>query len=54
MKIENPHDKYFKETLGNVEVAKDFLNNYLPPDIMKIVDADTLYPEKDRVYLLSF
>jgi len=30
MKIDNPHDKFFKETLGNVIVAKDFLHNYLP------------------------
>lgn len=46
-KIENPHDKFFKETFGHVEVAKSFLHNYLPPSIMKIVDDGTLYPEKD-------
>lgn len=47
MKIQNPHDKFFKETLGKVEVAKDFLNNYLPDSIMKIVEMDTLEPQKD-------
>jgi len=46
-KIGNPHDKFFKETLGNVEVAKSFLHNYLPPSNMKIVDEGTLHPEKD-------
>ena len=30
MKIQNPHDKFFKETMGNLETAKDFLTNYLP------------------------
>ncbi|HHV16323.1 MAG TPA: DUF4351 domain-containing protein [Gelria sp.] len=35
MKIQNPHDRFFKETFGKVEVAKDFLNNYLPEDIKK-------------------
>jgi len=27
MKIQNPHNRFFKETFGKVEVAKDFLNN---------------------------
>lgn len=47
MKIQNPHDKFFKETFGNVEVAKDFLNNYLPQNIIKLIDIDTLQPQKD-------
>ena len=47
MKIENPHDKFFKEIFGKVEVAKDFLNNYLPENIMKVIDVDTLEPQKD-------
>lgn len=47
MKIQNPHDKFFKETFGNVEIAKDFLNNYLPENIMNVVDVNTLEPQKD-------
>ena len=47
MKIQNPHDKFFKETFGNVTVTKDFLNNYLPQNIMNIIDIDTLEPQKD-------
>lgn len=47
MKIQNPHDKFFKETFGDVEVVKDFLNNYLPDSIMKIIDINTLEPQKD-------
>ena len=47
MKIQNPHDKLFKATFANIEVAKDFLNNYLPQNIMNIVDIDTLEPQKD-------
>ena len=47
MKIENPHDKFFKKTFGNVDVAKDFLKNYLPPSIMGIIDIDTLEAQKD-------
>jgi len=47
MKIQNPHDRFFKETFGKVEVAKDFLNNYLPESIIKVIDVDTLEPQKD-------
>lgn len=47
MKLQNPHDKFFKETFGKVEIAKDFLNNYLPQNIINIVDMGTLEPQKD-------
>jgi predicted transposase/invertase (TIGR01784 family) len=47
VKIQNPHDKFFKKTFGNVAVAKDFLNNYLPQKIMGIIDIETLEPQKD-------
>lgn len=47
MKIQNPHDKFFKETLGNVETAKDFLVNYLPESVMQVVNLATLEPLKD-------
>ncbi|MDD2443018.1 MAG: Rpn family recombination-promoting nuclease/putative transposase [Desulfotomaculaceae bacterium] len=47
MKIQNPHDKFFKKTFGDVAVAKDFLNNYLPQKIMGIIDIETLEPQKD-------
>lgn len=47
MKIQNPHDKFFKETFGNVEVAKDFISNYAPQSILNIVDMNTLEPQKD-------
>ncbi len=47
MKMQNPHDKFFKETFGNVEVAKDFMKNYLPQSILNIVDMNKLEPQKD-------
>ena len=45
MKLHNPHDKFFKETFGNTEIAKDFLNNYLPQNLINIIDIDTLEPQ---------
>jgi len=47
MKIQNPHDKFFKETFSNVEVASDFIKNYLPESILKIIDLKTLELQKD-------
>lgn len=47
MLVQNPHDKFFKETLGNVTIAKDFLTQYLPDNIMKIINVNTLEPQKD-------
>lgn len=45
--IEQAHNKLFKETFGNIEIAKDFINAYLPTEIRDIVDVDTLKPLKD-------
>lgn len=47
MKAQNPHDKFFKKTFGDVAVAGDFLNNYLPQSIIGIIDIETLEPQKD-------
>ena len=47
VKLKNSHDKFFKETFGNTERAKDFLCNYLPEDVMSIIDIDALEPQKD-------
>ncbi len=47
MKIQNPHDKFFKETFSKIEVARDFMNNYLPQSIISIVDLNALEPQKD-------
>ncbi|NYB74646.1 Rpn family recombination-promoting nuclease/putative transposase [Sedimentibacter hydroxybenzoicus DSM 7310] len=47
MKIQNPHDKFFKETFGKTVVAKDFINNYLPQEIRDVMNVDTLELQKD-------
>ncbi|WP_052326461.1 Rpn family recombination-promoting nuclease/putative transposase [Halobacteroides halobius] len=45
--IKNPHDKFFKETMTDLEVAKDFMNNYLPPEILDLINLDDIELEKD-------
>ncbi|MBK5245094.1 MAG: Rpn family recombination-promoting nuclease/putative transposase [Eubacteriaceae bacterium] len=41
-KIQNPHDKFFKDTFSNPLVARDFIENYLPEPILKMVDLNEL------------
>ena len=47
MKIQNPHDKFFKETFSKVEVARDFIKNYLPESVLAVIDLETLEIQKD-------
>ena len=46
-KIAQVHDKLFKETFGSVGMARDFINGYLPRELINLVDLDTLTPQKD-------
>ena len=45
--LTNPHDKFFKETFSRPEVARSFLQQYLPSHIVPLLDLDNLYLEKD-------
>ncbi|PKM75317.1 MAG: hypothetical protein CVU92_01985 [Firmicutes bacterium HGW-Firmicutes-17] len=47
MKMQNPHDRFFKEGFSNVEVARDFIENYLPESILKIIDLETRELQND-------
>ncbi len=47
MKVQNPHDKFFKETLTKVDLARDFARHYLPAAILQVVDLSTMEPQKD-------
>ena len=33
--VNDPHDLFFKETMGDLETARDFLTHYLPSAILK-------------------
>ena len=45
--LKQPHDKFFRSTFGQVEIASDFLKNYLPQELSEIVDIDTLELQND-------
>ena len=45
--IKNPHDKYFKQVMGDKETTRDFLTNYLPRGLLEIIDLESLVIQKD-------
>lgn len=45
--LTNPHDKFFKELLGQPATAADFLTHYLPPAVVARLDLSTVQAEKD-------
>ena len=44
--INKIHDKFYKETMSDLRVAKDFFSLHLPNKIKSLVDLDTLQVEK--------
>ena len=45
--LTNPHDHFFKEILSRQEEARDFVLHYLPEEIVRLLDTDTLELTKD-------
>lgn len=46
-KINNPHDKLFRKMWSNIDVARDYLNHYLPKALLRLIDVDSLEISKD-------
>ena len=47
MKVVNPHDRFFKAVLGNEKCAREFLELYLPEELARQLDLNTLAITKD-------
>lgn len=45
--LNQPHDKYFRATFGEVGFASNLLTSYLPKDLLNLVDISTLEPQKE-------
>jgi len=45
--VYNPHDRFFKRIFSDPNIARDFLQNYLPQEAIEIVDLDYLIPENN-------
>jgi len=45
--ITNPHDRFFRESLGRTESAKEFVRHYLPAHVVAHLQIDTLEVWRD-------
>ncbi|MBI4332088.1 MAG: Rpn family recombination-promoting nuclease/putative transposase [Chloroflexi bacterium] len=45
--LPDPHDRFFKDTLSRREEAREFLLTYLPQEVARLLDADSLELAKD-------
>jgi predicted transposase/invertase (TIGR01784 family) len=45
--VRNPHDAFARQFLSRPEAARDFLANYLPPQVVAQLDLTTLALQKD-------
>ncbi|MEE4355888.1 MAG: Rpn family recombination-promoting nuclease/putative transposase, partial [Desulfococcaceae bacterium] len=45
--ISKPHDRFFRETFSHPDVSSDFLNNYLPPEVVRHIDTKSIELIKD-------
>jgi hypothetical protein len=42
MSVHNPHDRFFRESFSRPEIARNYLEEYLPTDLLGRIDLDTL------------
>lgn len=42
MTIHNPHDRFFRESFGRLEIARNYLEEYLPVPVQNLLNLDTL------------
>jgi predicted transposase YdaD len=40
--LNNPHDKFFKETFSRLEVAQSFIEEVFPPDLLERLNLSAL------------
>ncbi|WP_374755983.1 Rpn family recombination-promoting nuclease/putative transposase [Fibrisoma montanum] len=45
--MDNPHDKFFKETFSRPTILTDFLQAYLPIEISEAINTSSLRREAD-------
>ena len=45
--MNNPHDKFFKDSLGHLEIAKGFLKNYLPQNLIELINLNNIVIDKN-------
>ncbi len=42
MTVQNPHDRFFRDSFGRPEIARNYLEEYLPSDVRSLLDLEHL------------
>lgn len=42
MSVHNPHDRFFRDSFSRPEIVRNYLEEYLPADLLALLDLDTL------------
>lgn len=42
MTVQNPHDRFFRESFGRPEIARNYLEEYLPPGLRPLFDLSEM------------
>jgi predicted transposase/invertase (TIGR01784 family) len=42
MTVQNPHDRFFRESFGRIEIARNYLEEYLPADLRSLLDLSDM------------
>ena len=50
MIVKNPHDKFFYDSFGRPEIARNFLEEYLPAEIRQLLNLEHLVWQKDKFH----
>ncbi|GAB4156295.1 MAG: hypothetical protein Fur0021_24390 [Candidatus Promineifilaceae bacterium] len=45
--LQNPHDRFFKETFTQPNATRDFAARYLPPEVVQLLDLTMLELQKE-------
>ncbi|MCL0081475.1 Rpn family recombination-promoting nuclease/putative transposase, partial [Peptococcaceae bacterium] len=40
--VDKPHDRFFKKSLEDLDLVKSFISNYLPEELVRLIDLDSL------------
>ena len=42
MTVQNPHDRFFRESFGRPEIVRNYLEEYLPAEVRRLLNLDSL------------
>ncbi|HSH04731.1 MAG TPA: Rpn family recombination-promoting nuclease/putative transposase [Anaerolineae bacterium] len=48
MRVPNPHDHFFRQSFGRVDIARNYLEEYLPEEIVLLFDLEKLELQPDH------